>query len=63
MKGQDDGKPFNPTLTTVSFNEDGDGLGLALVIYKILLFRLCNLRKKSYLCSCFKTNQQDGSFF
>ena len=31
MKGQDDGKPFNPTLTTVSFNEDGDGLGLALV--------------------------------
>ena len=28
---KDDGKPFNPTLTTVSFNEDGDGLGLALV--------------------------------
>ena len=24
---KDDGKPFNPTLTTVSFNEDGDGLG------------------------------------
>ena len=23
---KDDGKPFNPTLTTVSFNEDGDGL-------------------------------------
>ena len=28
---KDDGKPFNPILTTVSFNEDGDGLGLALV--------------------------------
>ena len=28
---KDDGKPFNPTLKTVSFNEDGDGLGLALV--------------------------------
>ena len=31
MKGQEEGKPFNPTLTAVSFNEDGDGLGLALV--------------------------------
>lgn len=28
---KDDGKPFNPVLNTVSFNEDGDGLGLALV--------------------------------
>ena len=28
---KDDGKPFNPILKTVSFNEDGDGLGLALV--------------------------------
>ena len=28
---KDDGKPFNPILTNVSFNEDGDGLGLALV--------------------------------
>ena len=28
---KDDGKPFNPVLKTVSFNEDGDGLGLALV--------------------------------
>jgi putative MATE family efflux protein len=28
---KDDGKPFNPILQTVSFNEDGDGLGLALV--------------------------------
>jgi Na+-driven multidrug efflux pump/anti-sigma regulatory factor (Ser/Thr protein kinase) len=28
---KDDGKPFNPILNTVSFNEDGDGLGLALV--------------------------------
>ena len=28
---KDDGKPFNPILETVSFNEDGDGLGLALV--------------------------------
>ena len=28
---KDDGKPFNPIQTTVSFNEDGDGLGLALV--------------------------------
>ena len=25
---KDDGKPFNPILKTVSFNEDGDGLGL-----------------------------------
>ena len=28
---KDDGKPFNPILKSVSFNEDGDGLGLALV--------------------------------
>ena len=28
---KDDGKPFNPILKDVSFNEDGDGLGLALV--------------------------------
>ena len=28
---KDDGKPFNPVLNTVSINEDGDGLGLALV--------------------------------
>ena len=28
---KDDGKPFNPVLKSVSFNEDGDGLGLALV--------------------------------
>ena len=28
---KDDGKPFNPILTNASFNEDGDGLGLALV--------------------------------
>jgi anti-sigma regulatory factor (Ser/Thr protein kinase) len=28
---KDDGKPFNPILKTVSFNEDGDGLCLALV--------------------------------
>ena len=28
---KDDGKPFNPILKAVSFNEDGDGLGLALV--------------------------------
>lgn len=28
---KDDGKPFNPVLNTVSFNEDGNGLGLALV--------------------------------
>ena len=28
---KDDGKPFNPILRNVSFNEDGDGLGLALV--------------------------------
>ena len=28
---KDDGKPFNPIQQTVSFNEDGDGLGLALV--------------------------------
>ena len=28
---KDDGKPFNPVLNNVSFNEDGDGLGLALV--------------------------------
>jgi putative MATE family efflux protein len=28
---KDDGKPFNPVQKTVSFNEDGDGLGLALV--------------------------------
>ena len=28
---KDDGKPFNPILKTVSINEDGDGLGLALV--------------------------------
>ena len=28
---KDDGKPFNPVLNTVTFNEDGDGLGLALV--------------------------------
>jgi putative MATE family efflux protein len=28
---KDDGKPFNPVLKTVSINEDGDGLGLALV--------------------------------
>lgn len=28
---KDDGKPFNPVLKTVSFNEDGNGLGLALV--------------------------------
>jgi len=28
---KDDGKPFNPIQKTVSFNEDGDGLGLALV--------------------------------
>ena len=28
---KDDGEPFNPILKTVSFNEDGNGLGLALV--------------------------------
>ncbi len=28
---KDDGKPFNPILKSVSFNQDGDGLGLALV--------------------------------
>ena len=28
---KDDGKPFNPIQKTVSINEDGDGLGLALV--------------------------------
>jgi anti-sigma regulatory factor (Ser/Thr protein kinase) len=28
---KDDGKPFNPILTSVSFSADGGGLGLALV--------------------------------
>lgn len=28
---KDDGKPFNPVLNNISINEDGDGLGLALV--------------------------------
>ena len=28
---KDDGKPFNPVIKNATINEDGDGLGLALV--------------------------------